>query len=242
MLTAIIVDDEINGAESLGILIRETCPEIKVIAIENDPLAALKRIRKKKPDILFLDIEMPGMNGFGLLSELKLPIPKIIFTTAYNQYAVQAFRHNAIDYLLKPIIVSELISSVQRVKERIASQRDKKEEPPAERKKITVQGQNEVTTIQTDQIVRLEADSNYTNFYLEGGKKIISSKTLKEYEQQLCPGNFYRVHKTNLINIQQVEKYIRGENPCVIMKDNTRVDISRRKKTDFLLHFYKGKL
>ena len=244
MPTALIVDDEPNGAESLGILVTEHCPDLKLKLVESDPLKALSFIKKNKPDILFLDIEMPGMNGFELLSELEEPLPKVIFTTAYNQYAVQAFRHNAIDYLLKPIIVSELLGAVNKAKERLKlnSSLSNNNAGSLSGEKITVQCQNEIVTLNTDQIIRLEADSNYTNIYLVGGKKIISAKTLKEYEEQLGEGDFFRIHKTNLINTKHVERYIRGEKPQLIMKDNSCVDISRRKKTDFLAHFYKGRV
>lgn len=251
MLSAIIIDDEINGAESLNILVETYCPEIKILSIETDPVQAIKAVKKLNPKLLFLDIEMPGVSGFELIKELKYSLPKIIFTTAYSQYAVQAFRNNAVDYLLKPIIIDELTAAINKLKERLKAEamvgsqnKDSTSNENGfytESKKISVQSQNEIISISKDQIVRLEADSNYTHIYLEGGKKITSSKTLKEYEDQLTIPDFYRVHKTNLVNIHQVERYIRGDNAYLIMKDNSRVEVSRRKKADFLITFYKGK-
>ena len=247
MPTAIILDDELKGANSLGILLRENCPDINIASIETDPLQALEKINVLRPEILFLDIEMPGLNGFELLSELTDPLPKVIFTTAYDQYAVQAFRHNAIDYLLKPIIVEELTSSVKKVHERLNAEKILVEKGPpvnparSTKIKVSVKCQDEMIVIDTDHIVRLEADSNYTNIHLLDGKKIISAKTLQEYEEQLAASYFYRIHKTHLINISNVEKYVRGENACVIMKDKSCLEISRRKKTDFLLYFYNRK-
>lgn len=251
MLSAIIIDDEINGAESLHILIEEYCSEIKILSVETDPLQAIESVKKLNPDLLFLDIEMPGISGFELLTELEYPLPKVIFTTAYSQYAVQAFRYNAVDYLLKPIIADELTVAINKLKERLNVERDESPKRKnsgynvntfyADTKKIAVQSQNNIISILTEKIIRLEADSNYTHIYLEGGKKITSSKTLKDYEDQLTDTDFYRVHKTNLVNLNQVEKYVRGDNAYLIMKDNSRVEVSRRKKADFLIAFYKGK-
>lgn len=251
MLSAIIIDDEISGAESLGILIKEYCSEIKILSVQIDPMQALVSVKKFRPDLLFLDIEMPGISGFELLTELEEPLPKIIFTTAYNQYAVQAFRHNAIDYLLKPVMASELISAVNKIKERlgdglVANFERKKSDTDRHMaysvgQKISIQSQNNIVNISTDQIVRLEADSNYTHIFLVGGKKITSSKTLKEYEDQLTDRDFYRVHKAYIVNTRQVEKYVRGDNAYLVMKDNSRIEVSRRKKSDFLMNFYKGK-
>jgi len=249
--SAVIIDDEINGAESLDILVKEYCPEIKIVSVETDPFQAIESIKKFSPGLLFLDIEMPGMSGFELLTELEYPLPKVIFTTAYSQYAVQAFRHNAIDYLLKPVIVQELVASVNRWKERIKTEMAEGSQGKGnvhDRKKIysdgqtlSIQSQNNIISISTDQIVRFEADSNYTHIYLIGGKKLTSAKTLKEYEDQLTGGGFYRVHKASIVNIRQVTKYVRGDNAYLIMKDDSRIEISRRKKSDFLMNFYKGK-
>lgn len=217
------------------------------MSVETDPLIALATIQKLKPEILFLDIEMPKLNGFELLSELTEPLPKVIFTTAYDQYAVQAFRHNAIDYLLKPVIVEELISSVNKVKERIRAEKTLLEQEQSnelrrnQKCKISVECQSELIVIDTDNIIKLEADSNYTNIYLIDGRKITSAKTLKEYEDQLAASDFYRIHRTTLINTENVERYVRGEDAHVVMKDKSCLEISRRKKTDFLLYFYKRK-
>lgn len=247
MPTAIILDDELKGAETLRTLIKENCPDVNVVSIETDSLNALVKIKECKPEILFLDIEMPKLSGFELLSELTNPLPKVIFITAYDQYAVQAFRHNAIDYLLKPVIVEELISSVNKVNERMRAEKalmEKGQTGDSKRNqniKLSVQCQREVIFIDTDAIICLEADSNYTYIHLTDGKKITSAKTLKEYQDQLPVSNFYRIHKATLINMEHVERYVRGDNAYVIMKDKSCLEISRRKKTDFLLYFYKRK-
>ena len=248
MPTAIILDDEIRGANTLGVLIKDNCPEVNLISIETDSIQALEKINQLNPEILFLDIEMPGLNGFELLAELTDPLPKIIFITAYDQYAVRAFRHNAIDYLLKPVIVSELISSVNKVNEKLKVQNALIEKGgPAilcqsNTTKIVVQCHNEIITIDTDHIVWLEADSNYTYIHLMDGRKITSAKTIQEYEAQLIAAGFYRIHKSRLINTNNVVKFVRGVDAYVIMKDKSCLEISRRKKTDFLLHFYNRKM
>jgi two-component system, LytTR family, response regulator len=245
MPTAVVLDDELNGARSLETLIRENCPDVNTVSVETDPLLALGTIKKLKPEILFLDIEMPKLNGFELLAELTAPLPKVIFTTAYDHYAVQAFRHNAIDYLLKPVIVEELISSVSKVKERIRAEKALLEQEQSKgsgsNRKVTiaVECQSELIVIDTANIIRLEADSNYTHIYLIDGKRITSAKTLKEYEDQLLASDFYRIHRTTLINAGNVERYVRGEDAHVVMKDKSCLEVSRRKKTDFLLFFYK---
>ena len=251
ILSAIIIDDEINGAEALSILLREYCPDIKVIAVETDPLKAINKINKFCPNVLFLDIDMPGMSGFELLTELKEPLPKVIFTTAHSQYAVKAFRHNAIDYLLKPIIADELIASVNKLIQsadtNLPKQHLKNNTPTITTlnsvdQKISVQSQNEIIHVTMSQIIWLKADSNYTHIHMMGGRRLTSSKTLKEYEDQLIEYNFFRVHKMSLINTLHIDKYIRGETPFVIMKDQTRIEVSRRKKADFLMSLYREKI
>lgn len=247
MLTAIILDDEIHGAKSLRILINKNCPDVHVIYLETDPLNALISIKKFKPDILFLDIDMPKLNGFEVLSELSNPLPKVIFTTAYDEYAIQAFKFNAIDYLLKPVMVEDLVSSVNKANEKISVEKELRKKRQIEdlrqnqNIKISVHCRNELIIVETHTITRLEADSNYTHIYTVDGRKITSAKTLKEYEHQLPVSNFYRIHKTIVINMQHVEKFVRGEDAYIIMKDKSCLEISRRRKTDFLLYFYKNR-
>jgi two-component system LytT family response regulator len=239
MYTSLIIDDEINGAEALQVLVQEYCKEVSVTAIETHPQRAIELIETTQPDFIFLDIEMPEMNGFELLSDISTPLPKVIFTTAYSEYAVKAFRYNAIDYLLKPVIAEELISAVNKCKEKIQH----KHRPVAAHAvdSIFIQENNSVLPISIHQIITLQADSNYTRLCLMGGQKILSAKTLKEYEELLPKEYFYRVHKTHIVNMLYIEKYMRGENAYLIMKDQSTIEVSRRKKSDFLLNFCKGK-
>jgi two-component system LytT family response regulator len=242
MLKAIIIDDEIGGVEALRSLLAENCKELSVIGAETDPVKAIDQVRKLKPDLVFLDIQMPTMSGFELLERLKDAEFYVIFTTAYDQYAVKAFRHNAIDYLLKPIIISELIAAVDKV---ISYSENNSKKASIERLREKIQGvlggqklaipsMNDIVYIDTDQINRLESDSNYTNIIMVTGKKYNSSKTLKEYESLLNPDLFFRVFKTHIINLRHVERYIKGDGGYIVMTDGTKVPVSREKRQALL--------
>jgi two-component system LytT family response regulator len=242
MLRAIIIDDEINGVELMRYLLKENCPEIEVISFETNPQKAIEQIKKLKPDVVFLDIEMPIMSGFELLEELKRYSFHVIFTTAYDNYAVKAFKYNTIDYLLKPIIVEELKDAVNKL---ITKTKEDKGDISIEKLlatikgsqingKLSISGLNEIVYVEINNIIRLEADSNYTNVILSDGKKIVSSKTLKEYETMLNPDNFFRAHKAFIINLDHVEKFVKSEGGYIVTKDNFQVPVSREKRQELL--------
>ena len=243
MLKAIIVDDENSGVESLQILLDKYCSSVEVLGIANSADEAEEKIRSMSPDLLFLDIDMPFANGFDLLNRFKTIQFEVIFTTAYDHYAVRAFKHSAIDYLLKPIDVDELKSAV------VKCERKMKESAPAflhmetlmaalsqakTVKKLSINTLEGIMFVDTDQIIRLSADSNYTNIFLKNGKKIFASKTLKEFEETLVPMHFFRVHNTHLINLAYVQIYTKGDGGYVTMIDNAVVEVSRSKKTELL--------
>ena len=243
MLKAIIVDDENSGVESLQILLDKYCSSVEVLGIANSADEAEEKIRSMSPDLLFLDIDMPFANGFDLLNRFKTIQFEVIFTTAYDHYAVRAFKHSAIDYLLKPIDVDELKSAV------VKCERKMKESAPAflhmetlmaalsqpkTVKKLSINTLEVIMFVDTDQIIRLSADSNYTNIFLKNGKKIFASKTLKEFEETLVPMHFFRVHNTHLINLAYVQIYTKGDGGYVTMIDNAVVEVSRSKKTELL--------
>jgi len=243
LLSALIVDDELYGAENLQIMLYKYCPEVDVKNIATTAVKAIEDIKQCKPDLVFLDIEMPYMNGFELLEEVK-DIPfEIIFTTAYNTYAIEAIRHNAIDYLLKPIDSDELIEAVRRAGDRV-----KQKQPSlnnlghllthmhGERKnqKLPIHNLDGIVFADIHKIVRLNADSNYTHIHMLDRKKYTVAKTLKEYEDLLQDMNFFRVHHAHLINLTHVERYIKGEGGYVEMADGNTIEVSRKKKNDLL--------
>lgn len=243
MLKALIVDDEEAGVESLKLLLKKYCPSVTVAATANSVNEAEEKASSVSPDVIFLDIAMPFANGFELLKRLKNKNFSVVFTTAYNEYALKAIKHNALDYLLKPIDSDELIEAVKKCEEKQAGG------PPDMKKienlmsalaqsqkaqKLPVPTLDEIQYIDIDNIMRMEADSNYTHIYLADKQKLTSSKTLKDYEQMLTGQKFFRVHKTHIINLGYVRKYIKGEGGYVVMADGASVEVSRQKKAELL--------
>jgi two-component system, LytTR family, response regulator len=245
MINAIIIDDEVNGAESLQLLLTKYCKSDVIInAVCNSSKEGYAKIQELKPNLVFLDIQMPHMNGFELLAQLPNRDFQVIFTTAYDDYAIQAFKVNAIDYLLKPVDPQDLMQAVQKALTKIRKNAllggniDKllKElkQQHFQLKKLAIPASDGVTFVELDEIPRIEADSNYTTIFTTQGKKYIVAKTLKEYEELLEGYNFLRVHSSTLINLRHVEKYIRGDGGFVIMKDGSQVEVSRRKKHELV--------
>lgn len=241
-MKAVIIDDEVSGAESLELLLRKHCPQVMVEGAFYSAAAGVDGIRRIRPDILFLDIEMPFANGFDVLNEVGDLGFHLIFTTAYDQYAVKAIRFSAVDYLLKPIDPEELVSAVQRAQER--GQQDPLTEQieallenirsrPAV-KKLAIHGIDGITFVELDQVVRFAADSNYTHIHLQNGKKFTVARTLKDYEDMLEGLRFFRVHNAHLVNLNHIERYLKGEGGFVVMTDGTQIEVSRRKKNDLL--------
>lgn len=243
MIKAIIVDDELGARESLSKMIEKNCKQIEVVAKVDSMLSAFEAITNKEPDLVFLDIEMPNGNAFDLLEKFKNINFNIIFTTAYDHYAIKAIKFSAIDYILKPIDPEELITAVKRFE----AQRGQKEsldkqfktllsnvKPDNKLKKVGIPDGDGLIFINLSDIIRCDSDGNYTFFILTSGKKIIASRTLGEYEQMFADDNFFRIHRSHLINLEHVKKYIKGEGGYVVMSDNSQVEVSRRNKTDFL--------
>ena len=241
-MTAILIDDEPNATEALTNMLRMTTPDVEVIGIANDPLVGLEKIRTLQPDLLFLDIQMPHMTGFELLEKLGKFNCSVIFTTAYDQYALQAFKVSAADYLLKPIDMDELEAAVGKVRERRAAQTldfgtlEKlfRQVQRPEARRLALPTSDGLVFVPMDNIIRLQSDSNYTTFYLTGSEKMLVSRTLGEFEEQLEQNNFCRVHHSHIINLAHLKRYIKTDGGYAQMIDGTNVEISRRKKDDFL--------
>lgn len=233
-LRAIIVDDERHSLETTAILIRKFCPDVEVIAELQSPIDAVEVINTEEPDLLFLDISMPKMNGFELLNVLTYKEADVIFTTAYDEYALEGFKQGAVHYLVKPIDAEDLVESVQRVKKKRSEGKLSGINGMGLKPKIPISSLNGVELIEVDQIIRCESDGNYTTIVLHQ-RKITVSKTLKEIEKQLVDFPFFfRLHNSHLVNLNQVVKYIRGEGGSVILSNQEEIGVSRSKKMELL--------
>jgi two-component system LytT family response regulator len=242
MITAIIVDDEPYSCEALATMLERYCPEIKVLDVCYSAARALQSIQEQKPQILFLDVEMPHMNGFEMLEKLPELNFKLIFTTSYDQYAIKAIRFSALDYLLKPVDKDELQKAVQKalsdvtipLPQQLEILLHKLNHPRVAVNKIAIPTMEGLQMILIENIIYCSADRNYTNLILKNKGKIIASRNLKEIEDMLEDYSFLRVHHSYLINLNEVEKYIKGEGGYLLMSDKTTVDVSRSRK-DILL-------
>lgn len=240
-LNAIIIEDEIKGRDTLRNMLARFCPEVNVIGEALTVKQGVELIEKKTPDIIFLDIELPEKNGFTLLDYYPSPDFDIIFTTAYDQFAVQAFRISAIDYLLKPINFKELIQAVNKVKSKknIFQKRDRFQSLSHNIKtetfdKIALPVANGYLFVEIPDIVFCEADRNYTVFNLKNGKKQVVSKPLKYFEDLLCNLYFFRINRSVIINLYFLKSYSRSRTGEVILKNDKIFTLSEQKKKRFL--------
>lgn len=243
-MKAIIVDDEPKGREVLKTLLQRFCPAVNVIGTASGVEEAKVLINDLHPDIVFLDVEMPGGNGFKLLDETNRNNFEIIFVTSYGHYAIPALRYSAIDYLLKPVEIEELKNAVQRVEMRMEKKNDLKAnyralnenlQLPVSQQRIAVHGVNDIRFVSVKEIVRLEGDSNYTYIFTSTGGKYHTSRTLKDYEELLqAHSNFVRVHKTHMINLDHLTKFMKNDGGYIIMSDGSQVEVSRRKKQELM--------
>lgn len=239
-LNAIIIDDEERARNTLSSLLLNYCPEIKVISTCSNVPDGVIAINKNKPDVVFLDIEMPDYNGFELLGFFREIDFEIIFVTAYSEYAIKAFEISAVDYILKPIDIDQLKNSVEKLKQKkLHSQMQEQIELLKDSykgnsiRKIALSMNDGLTFVEVDDIVYLEADGAYTNFHLKSGNKILVSKKLKFYEDILSiRPSFFRTHRSFLINVNYIKKYSRSEN-LIILDNGSDVVISRDRKQEF---------
>jgi two-component system LytT family response regulator len=234
--TAIIVDDEKMARALLEGMLREYCPEVEILDSCIDLPSGVKSIRKNKPDLVFLDIEMPGHSGIELLDffDEKEVNFSIIFTTAYNQYAINAFKLSAIDYLLKPIEPEELESAVNRFKNRKQNFTVLKENLNSDLpKKIAVSTVNSIKFIETNDILFLKAEGSYTDITLSSGKVLTASKGLKKFEEVLdSDKSFYRCHKSYIVNLKYISEYIKTAGGSLLVNDEFHVGLSSEKVSE----------
>jgi two-component system, LytTR family, response regulator len=252
MIQAVIIDDEEISLRALGEKISKYCPNVTVLKLFSKPSEALKEINNLKPYVIFLDIEMPKLNGFNFLKQCGQVDFEVIFTTAYSQYAIEALRISALDFLLKPIDIKELVASVERLEEKIANKQVQLgtmeqqmqlffqyQQSTNQLVKIALPVLNGLEFVDITTIIKVEADNVYSVFYLNNGKKIVVSRTLKEIDRMLQRWNFMRVHKSFIINLNYISKYIKGEGGMVVLTDGSEVEVSRRSKNEFLARINK---
>lgn len=246
MIKAIIIEDEQRGRNVLAKMLDTFDDKVVLLGMAENAEMGKQLIANLKPDLVFLDIEMPHKNGFDLLAETQNRKFEVIFTTAYNQYAIKAFKFSAIDYLLKPVDLDELENAIDKAIERINGHRkgdntlgidvllQNIKNLSSNNNKIALPTLDGLVFVSIKDIIRCESDANYTKFFILNEKPLIISKTLKEFEELLELHDFVRVHHSHLINILHVKRYIKGEGGIVIMVDNSEVEVSRRKKESFL--------
>jgi len=242
MIKAIIVDDEPYCCEALSILLSRYCPQVEVAGIYHSGAQALEPIKEQLPQLLFLDIEMPRMNGFELLEKIKSLNFELIFTTSYDQYAIKAIRFSALDYLLKPIDREELQLSIQKVEQRLQSPLPQQidllfqrlQNPLGLFSKIAIPTMEGLQMVSVDHIVHCVSDSNYTILTLKDRQKVVASRTLKEIEELLEDYHFLRVHHSSVVNLNEVIKYIKGEGGYLVMSDGSSINVSRSRKEGLL--------
>lgn len=248
MIRAIIIEDEKRSALLLENLLEEYCAEVEVLGKASTVAEGYQLIRKNMPDVIFLDIEMQKETGFDLLNKFDEIKFEIVFTTAFENYALKAIKFCAIDYLLKPIDVDELKIAVEKViRNDQKNKLNKKLKAFIQNMQNTSPGQFQIALPSTDglsiirvsEILYLKSDRQYTVFHLKSGDAIMTSKNLGEYEELLLEHNFFRVHHSSLINLGEVRKYMRGDGGCALMSNGEQIDISKRKKEAFLKHFSK---
>lgn len=239
--TVVVIDDEAKARRIMESLINEHCPQLQIVDMADDVLTGVKAIQKHKPDIVFLDIEMPGYTGFQLLDFFDDIQFNVIFATAYSEYALQAFQVSAVDYLLKPIQIDQLQSAVEKAirltnnnqtKERLDVLKENFEHKSI--KKIALPMSHGLTFVPLEDILYLEADGSYTNVFLKDGNKLLISKKIKDFEQMLNIENrFFRTHRSFIVNLDYIKQYVKQDGGHVVMDNNAVVQIARDRKEEF---------
>jgi len=241
-LTAVLVDDEEHCTDMLAWMLAEYCPNVQVIGAFNDPEKALHYLRNHVPDILFLDIEMPALNGFDLLTDLDAHRFALIFTTAYDQFAIKAIKHHALDYLLKPVDKDELQAAIAKAARKPGDLDLLSKvgallvqlKNPAPTARIAIPTREGLEMVEIEHIIHARADDNYTELHLEGGRRIVVSRTLKDIEAELPADRFLRVHASHLVALPFVVRYVRGNGGYVVLPSGEQLPVSRAKKDELL--------
>ena len=248
MIRCILIDDESNSLEMMEWLLTTYCPQVKIEAMCNTASKGIEAINEYKPDLVFLDIEMPHMNGFDMLETFDELFFEVVFITAYQQFAIKAFRYSALNYLLKPVDPDDLVKTIEKIEKKkmpllkeqiqlLMQQIHGHEKQTVQ--KIALTTSDGMLFVSTSDIIFCESDSNYTWVNLTDGRKILISKPMREIDETLSGPDFYRIHNSFLINLNHIKKYVRGEGGYVIMANDSHVSISRTKKQEFVDLFSK---
>lgn len=249
-MTCILIDDERISLQALEAKIKMVEPNMTILGLYQNPLEALQCIEKEKPSVIFLDIDMPEMDGFTFLKNNPYKEAFVIFTTAYTQYAIEALRAEAIDFLTKPIDITELSAALKRVESKLKTlpptpSVEKTSLPLPElapspllnrAHKIPIASTKGVQFLHVADIIWLKSDSNYTTLYLSNNKTIVATKNLKDFEEMLLPFGFLRVHHSTIVNTNHIIEYQRGEGGILILTNQQEIDVSKRKKAEVLAY------
>jgi two-component system LytT family response regulator len=246
MIRTVVIDDEKKARETIIEMLGYYCKEVEVVGEAKDVLSATGVIKKSNPDLVLLDIKMPDGTGFDLLRKFDNIDFHIVFITAYEEYAINAFKFSALDYLLKPIDPDDLVNAIEKVEKRI--KKDELElkvgallenigQISGKEKKLVLKTTSNIHVVNLDEIIRCQSDKNYTHFHTVEGEKIIVSKTLKDFDELLRDYNFYRVHQSHLVNLSFIKRYEKTDGGFLVMKDNSKVPVSFRKKEELMKIF-----
>ncbi len=243
-IKTLLVDDEPRGLSALEKLLQIHFPELEIVAACNSADDAIEKIVVLNPQLVFLDIAMPGKSGFDMLNSLEKINFEIIFITAHDNYMIQAFHFSAVDYLLKPVDDELLVDAVKRAVKNIEEKQPGKlietllhniqQKQPSQEMKLCITSLKGFQVIELKDILYCEASSNYTNFYFTSGSSICTAKSIHEYEELLSDSGFIRIHKSYLVNLLHVKEYLRGEGGAVVLSNKKELEVSRRRKDEFL--------
>lgn len=240
MLQVLIVDDEEHAREMLHTALEICCSDTEVVGTAETVEEALQKSHSLKPDVILLDINLPDGSGFDVIKKLKEKSTSIIFVTAYDEYAIKAFKFSAVDYLVKPIDIDELETAIERAKtqkeqhdlgDKLKVLIDNMNNVGAEEKKMVLKTQESMHIIKVCDIIHCKADHNYTEFYLTRGRKFLVSRTIKEFEDALSDYAFFRPHQSHIINVNRISHFDKTEGGALVMEDATNIPVSKRKRS-----------
>ena len=243
MIRTIIIEDELVSRDMLTLMLQRYKNDIELVDACSNPADGIESIAKHQPDLVFLDIQMPKMNGFDMLQKIGSINFEVIFTTAFDQYAINAIRISALDYLLKPVDDEDLAAAIDKCRERMKLKSPQLQfenlfnnltnKNPLD-KTLALSASDGISFVKMADILRVEANGRYAKFYLLNKETILVSKTLGDFEEVLSANQFFRIHDSAIVNLNHVKKFIRGDGGTIILSDNTELDVARRRKDDFV--------